>query len=68
MTTYINCDKPQDVRGPIICKNCGNKYAIEFDTIKAPYKEFGILNCACGVELVHWNSTYEHYLNRIESV
>ena len=67
MTTYFNCDKPADATGPIICKICGNRYAIEFDGIKAPYKEFGVLTCACGVDLVHWNSTHEHYLKRIEN-
>lgn len=65
MTTYINCDKPQDVRGPITCHKCGNKYKIEFDTIKSPYKENGTLNCGCGVELIKWNSTNELYLENI---
>lgn len=68
MITYFNCDKPIDPIGILTCNICGNRYTIEFDTIKSPYKESGILACRCGADLVHWNSTYEHYLKRIDPI
>ena len=65
MTTYINCDTPETPFGRIECNNCGTKYDFEFDSIKAPYKETGILKCGCGVDLVKWNSTTEPYLVKV---
>jgi len=66
MTTYINCEKPEKPFGRITCNECGNKYDFTFDSIKAPYKETGILRCGCGVDLVKWNSTTEPYLKLVK--
>ena len=65
MTTYLNCEKPENPNGPIKCNSCNTEYKITFDKIKAPYKESGVLKCQCGLELVKWNSTTELYLERI---
>jgi len=65
MTTYLNCEKPNEPFGNIKCNKCGNKYKFKFDSIQASYKEEGILKCNCGVTLVKWNSTTEPYLVRI---
>lgn len=67
MTTYLNCEKPESTFGPVTCNTCGRTYKIEFDTIQAPYKETGILTCACGVDLIKWNSTTEPYLVKFEN-
>lgn len=66
MTTYKNCDKPENPNGPIMCNKCKREYIIEFDSLKAPYKIEGILKCACGVELVKWNSIREHSLKSVK--
>jgi len=65
MTSYLNCDKPKEPFGRIKCNSCGAQYDFEFDSIKAPYKESGILKCGCGIDLVKWNSTTEPYLVRV---
>jgi len=65
MTNYINCNKPETPFGRIECNNCRTKYDFKFDSIKAPYKETGILKCNCGVDLVKWNSTTEPYLVKV---
>ncbi|WP_431158258.1 hypothetical protein [Winogradskyella poriferorum] len=57
-------DKPKEPFGRIKCNICDTQYEyeFEFDSIKAPYKESGILKYVCGVDLVKWNSTTEPYL------
>lgn len=67
MTIYLNCEKPVTPFGNIMSNNCGNRYKFEFDSIRAPYTETGILKCGCGTELVKWNSTTEPYLVKIEN-
>lgn len=66
MTNYINCERPDSQFGPIMCNKCARKYSIEFDLIKAPYKESGVLRCGCGVDLVKWNLTNESSLKLIK--
>lgn len=66
MNRYVNCEKPESVHGPVVCGKCGTKHKIEYDSIKAPYKESGTEKChGCGIELLKWNSTTEPYLKRI---
>jgi len=65
MTTYLNCERPQEPFGRIKCNDCKRQYDFTFDSIKAPYKETGILRCGCGVDLVRWNSTTEPYLKLV---
>lgn len=67
MHIYLNCTKPKDDNDLVICEKCGTKHKIEYDGIKAPYKETGIEYCKdCGVQLLKWNSTREPYLVKTE--
>jgi hypothetical protein len=65
--TFLNCDEPESPNGPIICKTCGSIYKMEYDTIKAPFNERGVLSCDCGVQLIKWRSTREPYLIKMNN-
>lgn len=67
MTIYLNCEKPEQPNGNIKCKTCNIEYKFEFDSIKTPYKESGILKCECGADLVRWSSTVEPFLVKINN-
>lgn len=66
MHVFSNCNKPNDSK-LVTCEKCGTKHRIEYDGIKAPYKETGIEYCkGCGIQLLKWNSTREPYLVKSE--
>ena len=66
MHKYLNCLQPKDHDGMVICMNCNTKHKIEYDGIKAPFKESGKENCkGCGIELLKWNSTREPFLIKV---